>query len=63
MNYPGGVRKDRLVSNTNYGNRGMNLEGDLNSSNQYYVDTLKAFIYKKPTPIKIVKELCLLNHK
>ena len=55
MNYPGGVRKDRLVSNTNYGNRGMNLEGDLNSSNQYYVDTLKAFIYKKPTPIKIVK--------
>ena len=55
MNYPGGVRKDRLVSNTNYGNRGMNLEGDLNSSNQYYIDTLKAFIYKKPTPIKIVK--------
>ena len=55
MNYPGGVRKDRLVSNTNYGNRGMNLEGDLNSSNQYNVDTLKAFIYKKPTPIKIVK--------
>ena len=55
MNYPGGVRKDRLVSNTNYGNRGMNLEGDINSSNQYYIDTLKAFIYKKPTPIKIVK--------
>jgi len=55
MNYPGGVRKDILVSNTNYGNRGMNLEGDLNSSNQYYIDTLKAFIYKKPTPIKIVK--------
>ena len=40
---------------TFHNNRGMNLENDINLSNQYYVDTTQAFIYKKPTPIKIVK--------
>lgn len=40
---------------TFHNNRGMNLENDINLSNQYYVDTKRAFIYKKPTPIKIVK--------
>lgn len=40
---------------TYHNNRGMNLENDINLSNQYYVDTKQAFIYKKPTPIKIVK--------
>ena len=38
-----------------HNNRGMNLENDINISNQYYADTKQAFIYKKPTPIKIVK--------
>lgn len=38
-----------------HNNRGMNLENDINITNQYYIDTNKAFIYKKPTPIKIVK--------
>ena len=38
-----------------HNNRGMNLENDINLSNQYYVDTKQAFIYKKPTPIKIIK--------
>ena len=38
-----------------HNNRGMNLENDINISNQYYIDTNQAFIYKKPTPIKIVK--------
>ena len=33
----------------------MGLENDINQSNQYYIDTKKAFIYKKPTPIKIKK--------
>ena len=40
---------------TFHNNRGMTLENDINLSNQYYVDTNQAFIYKKPTPIKIVK--------
>lgn len=55
MNYPGGIKKRNIVQNTNYGNRGMGLESDINLANQYYVDVEKAFIYKKPTPIKIVK--------
>lgn len=38
-----------------HNNRGMNLENDINLSNQYYIDTKQAFIYKKPTPIKILK--------
>lgn len=40
---------------TFHNNRGMNLENDINLSNQYYIDTKQAFIYKKPTPIKISK--------
>lgn len=35
--------------------RGMNLEEDLNRSNRYYLETDRAVIYKKPTPIQIVK--------
>lgn len=38
-----------------HNNRGMELENDINISNQYYIDTKQAFIYKKPTPIKILK--------
>lgn len=55
MKYPCGVKKTTLSHNINYGNRGMNLESDLNLTNSYYRDIDKAFIYKKPTPIKIVK--------
>lgn len=54
MNYPNGIKKDNTNQLITYGNRGMNLEGDLNITNQYYRDIDKAYIYKKPTPIKIV---------
>lgn len=56
MNYPGGIKKN-LIKNKdiNYKNRGMNLENDLNITNQYYIDQNIAYIYKKPTPIKVVK--------
>ena len=40
---------------TFHNNRGKTLETDINISNQYYIDTKQAFIYKKPTPIKILK--------
>ncbi len=40
---------------TNYGKRGMNLEDDINLSNKFYLNQNKAVIYKKPTPITIVK--------
>lgn len=59
MNYPSGIKKENIKDTSlekgNYGNRGMTLESELNSSNEYYRDINKAYIYKKPTPIKIVK--------
>lgn len=54
MNYPNGIKKNKTTGYTNYGNRGMNLENDLNVTNEYYRNMDKAYIYKKPTPIKIV---------
>lgn len=58
MNYPNGVKKISKVNSnkeTSYKNRGMTLEGELNDSNDYYRVIEKAYIYKKPTPIKITK--------
>lgn len=58
MNYPTGIKKQ--VNTRNYDsklshkNRGMTLENEINVSNEYYREINKAFIYKKPTPIKIV---------
>ena len=50
------VIKTTIKTKTNkYSNRGMTLEEDINVSNQYYIEIEKAFIYKKPTPIKITK--------
>ncbi len=54
MNYPNGIKKSVTNHHTNYANRGMMLEQDLNSTNIYYREIDKAYIYKKPTPIKIV---------
>ena len=36
-------------------NRGMNLEADINLSNEWYTDKGLALITKRPTPINIVK--------
>ncbi len=62
MNYPGGAKKnnsnnssDSIISKLSHKNRGMTLENELNLSNEYYREIDKAFIYKKPTPIKITK--------
>ena len=38
-----------------FANRGMGLETDINLSNNYYKEHDIAYIYKKPTPIKLVK--------
>ena len=58
MNYPNGTKKaynnDKIIP-TNYKNRGMSLEKMLNDTNKYYIEKKKAYIYKKPTPIKLVK--------
>lgn len=58
MNYPNGLKKKTTTLQTTpvtHKNRGMNLEDDLNQSNEYYLEIDKAYIYKKPTPIKITK--------
>lgn len=54
MKYPSKVKiqYDKTIS---YANRGMDLENLINLSNQYYLDTNRAIIYKKPTPIGISK--------
>ncbi len=57
MNYPSGVKKTFINNKPTreYKNLGMNLENDLNNTNNYYIDKKIAYIYKKPTPIKLVK--------
>ncbi len=56
IKYPNNITK----SNTkykNYANRGMTLEHEINETNKYYLDNNIAVIYKKPTPIQVVKQL------
>lgn len=43
------------VTGSNYNGRGMSLEKDLNDSNLFYAETMRALIYKKPTPIQVVR--------
>lgn len=54
MNYPTGIKKS-YKKVTTYDNRGMTLEEDINITNEYYLKNNIACIYKKPTPIGIVK--------
>lgn len=54
MNYPNGIKKNLDNKIITYKNRGLNLENDLNITNQYYIENDIAYIYKKPTPIKVV---------
>lgn len=56
MNYPSGIKKTpNNIKKINYGNRGMDLEYELNETNTYYRNHNIAIIYKKPTPITITK--------
>lgn len=57
MKYPNNIKMNATVTNNTvvYGNRGMDLENDLNLTNNYYKDIDKAFIYKKPVPIKVTE--------
>jgi len=52
MNYPNGIKKTFKIYT---GNRGMNLENDINDTNTYYRNNEIAVIYKKPTPITVNK--------
>ncbi len=54
MNYPNQIKKE-YHKNINYANRGMDLENIINEANLYYLENDIALIYKKPTPIGVVK--------
>lgn len=62
-NYPNKKKIKNITSETSSDNatvvghtrRGMDLEDLINQSNQYYINNDIAFIYKKPTPIKVNK--------
>jgi len=45
----------KFSNKTSYVNRGLDLESDINITNKFYLDTNKAVIYKKPTPISVIK--------
>jgi len=59
IKYPNGSKKvaptKAMHTKTSYADRGMNFEEQINQSNDYYRVQNKAIIYKKPTPIKVVK--------
>ena len=58
MQYPNGLKKKNVVSSHNgqtYSNRGMSLEEDINITNEFYLQTDRAIIHKKPTPVQIVR--------
>lgn len=52
---PAGNTKKARTGATQYGKRGMTLEEDINSSNEFYLYQGRAVIHKKPTPIQVVK--------
>lgn len=58
MKYPSGFRRSnqstQLDKNNLYRHRGMNLEKDIDVTNKFYLETNKAVIHKKPTPVQIV---------
>ena len=54
MKYPNGLNKEyKKITKT--GNRGMNIENEINETNKYYLNNDIAVIYKKPTPITVNK--------
>ncbi len=54
INYPNGKKITKSNEQRVKTQRGMTLESDINLSNEYFIDTNRAIIYKKPTPIQVV---------
>ena len=55
VNYPDGRKARPAEHKTGAGGRGIELEKEINLTNSYYLDTDRAVIHKKPTPVTIVK--------
>ena len=49
------ISSNNVAFSLSSANRGMNLEEDIIQSNQYYLRNNMALIYKRPTPIQVVK--------
>lgn len=54
MFYPNNIKKE-YKNQVSYKNRGLTLEHLIEDANRYYRDEDIAYIYKKPTPIRVVK--------
>lgn len=56
IQYPNGISRPGMdhVSD-NHAGRGAHLEEDINASNVFYNDRNIALIYKKPTPVQVVR--------
>lgn len=56
IRYPNSIHRATIQRvSDNHSSRGSSLEEDLNASNLYYKEKHLALIYKKPTPIQVVK--------
>lgn len=62
INYPVHIKRpqqpvanEKKSTKVSAADRGMMLEHDLNRSNEWYLQQDRAIIYKKPTPVTIVK--------
>ena len=56
IKYPNGMKQTSTTKTNDYhSGRGMRLESDVNDSNAYYRANDIALIYKKPTPIQVVR--------
>lgn len=57
INYPNNIKKNTNEKPKTFGNRGMTLEKELNDTNAYYLEKNIAVVYKKPTPVKVLKRV------
>ncbi len=48
------IPKKTYVKTNSTSNRGMTFEADIEITNNYYLETNRAVIYKKPTPVQVV---------
>ena len=56
FNYPIPHKNNNQINHSlKTSSRGMMFEKELNKSNEYYINSNKALIYKKPTPVRITK--------
>ena len=57
IKYPNNIVKTTNKKVKSYGNRGMTLESEINSTNEYYLLHDIAVVHKKPTPVAVVKQV------